>query len=311
VFERGKDSVVEFAKENMGYVVKNSYLKQACLHKNVQYIQGSWTSLTQDENFVYLQTPQISIQAKILIAADGKYSQIAKHSQIGLFNYSYGQSALVFNITHTLPHKNIAIEEFVSNGPLALLPLEDGFSSGVVWTLDKSLADYVFALYKSGEARFLEIFKNELQRMRHIGDFINIAGDVSLYPLSFSFAKKRYKGRILLIGDSYHHIHPVAGQGFNMTIKDAISLRKMGENSLKLGLDIGNFANLETFERECMLEHGLMSLATDGIVRLFSSSNPLLRFTRNFGLATFNQISYLKNITIKQASGERFVKNNF
>jgi len=214
-------------------------------------------------------------------------------------SYSYGQTAMVFNVSHKENHNNIAQEIFMPSGPFAILPLKDGYSSAIVWTEKSELAEIYLKMSKKEfqlhlSEKFMEYFgKSE------------VISEVFAYPLSVKFSNEYFKGRLCLLGDSAHSMHPIAGQGFNQTIRDINSLADLLKYHFNLGLDLGSKMLLEDYQTERRFDNHAMIAITDVLNKLFSNNILPLSVTRKLGLAAVNKLPGLQKFFMKYAMGER------
>jgi 2-octaprenyl-6-methoxyphenol hydroxylase len=285
----------EISPNPFGYVVHNFDLKAFLLkeiarlgveivNKSVKYAENGEVELEDGTKNRF----------KLVLNCLGKGSSKMK------FNVDYKQTAFVFNISHTQEHKNIAVESFAPQGPLAVLPLQNPLQSGVIWTVQEPSADF---LKNASHEVFLAYFKEAMARMGHIGQVVEVLGGIRSYPLSISLAKNQALPRTLLLGDCFNSIHPVAGSSFNMSVKDMKNLHNYLKKSLSLGLDIGGLTELERFAKGNLRHHIEMNLITHSLIRLFSNSNPLLKAVRNAGLEAVETLSPIKKFFMKRASG--------
>ncbi len=219
----------------------------------------------------------IPLQCRLLVAADGGNSAIREQLDVPVQRWQYGQSAVVTNITPAQPHRNVAYERFTDTGPVALLPMTEA-RCAVVWTVRDEQVDQVLALDDEAFlAAFQERFGYRLGRFRRVGRR-------TAYPLSLLRARESVRGRVAVIGNAAHTLHPIAGQGFNLGIRDVAALAEVVNDAFGQGTDIGSAAVLDDYARWRKAEQRNVALATDGLARLFS--NPLLplRLGRNLGL---------------------------
>lgn len=235
------------------------------------------------------------LESKLAIVTNGKNSQI--RSLLGLSHNikEYNQTALVFNIRHSKPHENCAYECFLKNGPFALLPLSDPNQSSVVWCDDKDIAEIKLNL------KALEFHLQT--RCASIYDDVKVITEVVKFPLSLTYMDEYYKGRAVFIGDSLHSIHPVAGQGYNLSIRDINMLTELLVKYQSLGFDIGSEVLLQEFMRHRQRDNLIMIRATDGLNSLFSNDNSMIQFFRRFGLAAVNSMPSLKKFFMNRAMG--------
>ena len=240
---------------------------------------------------------QRQITAKLILACDGKFSALREKFSIRTFQKSYQQTALVFNISHTKPHQNIALEKFLPDGPFAVLPLKQDTQSSIVWTVRQDKAE---AILQFDEDNFLEQFKKSIGN--YLGE-VQITSKPISYNLDLTVANKFYHQRVALIGDSAHSIHPIAGQGFNLGIDDIRLLSDLVTEYIKCGLDIGSEAMLIKYHRKRKFAAYKMIIATDGLNGLFSNKSIILKIARNTGLGLVERTNILKKFFINNAGG--------
>jgi len=237
-----------------------------------------------------------ALAARLLVAADGANSTIRERAGIARHGWSYGQSAIVTTVAHERDHHGRAEEHFLPAGPFAILPLT-GRRSSIVWTEETREAQRIVALPDEG-------FHAELERRfgLHLGD-LTAVGPRRALPLGISVARAFIADRLALVGDAAHVIHPVAGQGLNMGLKDVAALAEVVVDAVRLGLDPGSLAVLERYQRWRRFDTMAMGIATDGLNRLFSNRSDLLRFTRDVGLGLVDRLPALKQFFIREAAG--------
>jgi 2-octaprenyl-6-methoxyphenol hydroxylase len=237
-----------------------------------------------------------TLAAPLLVAADGARSMIRGRAGIATHGWSYGQSAIVVNVAHERDHGGRAEEHFLPAGPFAILPLK-GRRASIVWTESTAEAERIMALPD-------DAFHTELeQRFKlHLGD-IKVIGRRRAHPLGFFVARSFIAERIALIGDAAHLIHPIAGQGLNMGLKDVAALAEVIVDAARLGLDPGSAEVLERYQRWRRFDTMAMGVATDGLNRLFSNRSDLLRLIRDVGLGLVDRVPALKRLFIREAAG--------
>jgi 2-octaprenyl-6-methoxyphenol hydroxylase len=237
-----------------------------------------------------------ALAAPLLVAADGARSTIRGRAGIATHGWSYGQSAIVVNVAHERDHGGRAEEHFLPAGPFAILPLK-GRRASIVWTETTAEAERIMALPD-------DAFHTELeQRFKlHLGD-IKVIGRRRAHPLGFFVARSFIAERIALIGDAAHLIHPIAGQGLNMGLKDVAALAEVIVDAARLGLDPGSAEVLERYQRWRRFDTMAMGVATDGLNRLFSNRSDLLRLVRDVGLGLVDRVPALKRLFIREAAG--------
>jgi 2-octaprenyl-6-methoxyphenol hydroxylase len=236
------------------------------------------------------------IAARLLAAADGARSPIRERAGITSHGWSYGQSGIVTTIAHERDHNGRAEEHFLPAGPFAILPLK-GKRSSIVWTEEAGEADRLVAL---PDADFLA--EAEKRFGLHLGE-IALAGPRRAYPLGLSIARSFIAERIALVGDAAHVIHPIAGQGLNMGLRDVAALAETMADAVRLGLDPGGAAVLERYQRWRRFDTMTMGVATDGLNRLFSNRSDMLRAVRDVGLGLVDRMPKLKSFFIREAAG--------
>ncbi len=236
------------------------------------------------------------ISARLIVGADGRASGVRAGAGIRVTGWPYRQTAIVCTVAHERPHDFVAHEHFLPTGPFAVLPLL-GNRSSIVWTERKDLAPAIMAL---DEAEFLA----ELER--RFGDYLGrlrVVGPRWSYPLSLQHAEMAIALRLALVGDAAHAMHPIAGQGLNMGLRDVAALTEVLAEARRLGLDIGADTVLERFQRWRRFDNTLMLAMTDGLNRLFSNAIGPVRLARGLGLAAVNRMPPLKRLFVRSAMG--------
>ncbi len=237
-----------------------------------------------------------TISARLLVGADGAKSKIREQAGIASHGWNYDQSAIVTTVRHEREHQGRAEEHFLPAGPFAILPLT-GKRSSIVWTETAREAERVVALPD-------EEFHAELEKRfgLHLGD-IAVVGPCRAFPLGLFTARSFIAERLALVGDAAHIIHPIAGQGLNMGLRDVAALAEAVADAARLGLDIGGAQVLERYQRWRRFDTMTMGVATDGLNRLFSNSSDVLRLVRDLGLGVVERLPALKRVFIREAAG--------
>jgi len=237
------------------------------------------------------------LTANLVVAADGGKSPIRQASHIEMVGWAYDQMGLVASFAHELPHQGRAEEHFTPSGPFAVLPLP-GNRSSIVWVKAMQEGQRLHKLSP-------EDFAAELQEQlgNHLGK-ITLIGRQQGYPLSMLFAKALHGPRLALVGDAAHVIHPLAGLGLNLGLRDAAALAECVGDAHALGQDIGGADVLERYTAWRRFDTVTTAAAMDGFNRLFSNENPLLRIIRDLGLQAINRIPALKQAFEREAAGQ-------
>lgn len=236
------------------------------------------------------------MKARLLVAADGARSRLRAHAGIATHGWSYGQSGIVTTVAHERDHHGRAEEHFLPAGPFAILPLT-GRRSSIVWTEESAAAERLVALPD-------ELFLDELERRFGLKlGALSLAGPRRAFPLGFFVARSFIGARLALVGDAAHVIHPIAGQGLNMGLRDVAALAEVIVDAARLGLDIGGADVLTRYQRWRRFDTMAMGLATDGLNRLFSNRSDVLRLARDFGLGMVDRLPGLKRLFIREAAG--------
>jgi 2-octaprenyl-6-methoxyphenol hydroxylase len=236
------------------------------------------------------------VRTRLLVAADGARSGIRERAGIATRGWTYGQSAIVATVAHERDHGGRAEEHFLPAGPFAILPLKHCRSS-IVWTEHETEAARIVALPERE-------FHAELERRfgLYLGE-IAVVGPRRAYPIGLWIARDFIRPRLALIGDAAHVIHPIAGQGLNMGLKDVAALAETIVDAARLGLDPGGADVLERYQRWRRFDTMAMGVATDGLNRLFSNRSGVLRFARDLGLGLVDRLPGLKQLFIREAAG--------
>ena len=253
---------------------------------------GVLTQLNATEGTATIQTPEgdIKIQADLIVAADGTHSTVRKLCDLPIKTKSYGQHAIAANIQLARDHHHQAYERFTATGPLALLPMTKRRAS-LVWALEPSEAERLAHVSESD-------FIHELQTAfgYRLGRFTNV-GKRAIYPLKQIIMPSQVKDRVVFLGNAAHTLHPVAGQGFNLGLRDVASLAQCIAQQ-GLGSDM-----LESYLATRRSDHQIITRLTDGLIELFNSKLPGMSILRGAGLIGFDNTSFLKNLLARYARG--------
>jgi 2-octaprenyl-6-methoxyphenol hydroxylase len=236
------------------------------------------------------------IEASLLVAADGARSKLRERAGIATHGWDYDQSGIVVTVGHERDHHGRAEEHFLPSGPFAILPLT-GNRSSLVWTEKRTEAARIVALDA-------EAFHGELERRfgLHLGE-VKALDKPRAFPLGYFVARSFIGDRLALVGDAAHVIHPIAGQGLNMGLKDVAALAEVVVDAARLGIDPGQADVLERYQRWRRFDTMAMGFATNSLNFLFSNESTLLRTVRDIGLGLVDRAPPLKGLFIRQAAG--------
>jgi 2-octaprenyl-6-methoxyphenol hydroxylase len=244
------------------------------------------------------------IATRLVVAADGRFSFVRRMSGIGVKEFGYNQTAIVCTMGHERPHRGVAHENFLPAGPFAMLPMTDSRETGeimhrssIVWTEDPRIVPWMLELDDASfAAEVARRFGTTLGKLQPIGPRFS-------YPMKVSLADTYVKDAVALVGDAAHAIHPVAGQGFNLGVRDVAALAEALVDGHRLGLDLGSLTVLENYARWRRFDNLLLTGFTDGLVRLFSNDLPPVRLARDLGFFAFNLAKPLKRMAMRHAMG--------
>ncbi|MEY4255245.1 MAG: hypothetical protein RLZZ141_472 [Pseudomonadota bacterium] len=288
--------------EPLGYMLENrsirAALAQAVIEAAIPVLAPvSVVSASADSSAaqVTLSDGRV-LRAPLVVGAEGRHSIIRQAAKIGTVGWDYQQSGVVATVAMAKPHEGVAHEYFLPSGPFAILPLT-GNRASLVWTEKTDRAEALRGARP-------EVFEAHLRR--RFGDFlgeIEVLGPRFVYPLSLQLAESMAAPRLVLMGDAAHGIHPIAGQGLNLSLKDAAALAEVLTDATRLGEDIGSLVVLERYAAWRRFDNVMLAAATDLFVRLFSNDNPMLRFARGAGMAVVNLIGPARKFFMQEAGG--------
>ncbi len=293
----------EIEEGPMGYMLEDRFLRQTLLRaiEKSPVIQHLDQTTVVDQE---IDAGGISVElangkaltAKLLVGCDGRKSQVAVRAGIKRSGHDYNQTSLVCAIKHALPHNNTAHQFFMPSGPLAILPLNNNCSS-IVWTETTARAAEISAM---NDTDFMACLRP------CFGDFlgkISLKGGRFFYPLNLTLANRFVDHRLALVGDAAHGVHPLAGQGLNLGLRDIAALTEVLANAARRGEDIGTVNVLQRYQQWRRFDISSSVASTDTINKLFSNDNPLLRSIRDLGLGIVNSTPNLRRGLIRQAAG--------
>ena len=310
IIDRSSTNILNFdnkrRKSNLGYIVKNKKLLDVLYHrllgeKKIKILNNVLISRIQKYNQkIYVETNKHKIVSDLNIAADGKNSQIRDLLKTNFYKKNYKKKAIVINFSHSKNHKNTAYEFFYNDGPLAILPMKSennkNFSS-IVWTNNNEYSDN---LYKLPEDKLRIILNNKVDK--YIGDVSRIYNK-QLFPLSAHLNLKFYDKKTIYIGDSAHSFHPIAGQGWNLGMKDVESLYNICLDHKRLGIEIGNDIFCNKYHNNTFYRAYNLYQITDKLDNLFQQNNFISRFARSVGINVIQKNSKIKNAISDFAMG--------
>jgi 2-octaprenyl-6-methoxyphenol hydroxylase len=292
--------------EALGYVVTARGLGRALLPRIEQAEDLHWLCPARLQGFrlgpdvVQADLDQDGIRrrvtARLLVGADGRRSRVRTELGIAAREWTYGHHAVIANLTPGRPHGGVAFERFTDTGPMAMLPMTEG-RCALVWTVRDGQLDEILGL---SDAAFLERlqarFGYRLGRLRQVGRR-------SAYPLCQIYAREHVRARLALVGNAAHTVHPVAGQGFNLGIRDAAALAEVLIDAAAAGKDPGALEALQIYQRSRRRDHRTVLLATDALARLFTSPLAPVRTLRDLGMLGIDLIPWARHLLARQAMG--------
>ncbi len=294
----------EIEEGPMGFLLEDRHLYAAFLaamraQANITLLSGETVvaqNVTPSGVSVTLASGK-SLSGRVLVGCDGRGSGTATRAGITRSGWGYGQTALVTAIKHERPHNGIAHQYFLPEGPLAILPLHGGHHSSIVWSETEARAAAIQAL-EDGD--FLAALRPRF------GDFLGkiaLAGTRFTYPLSLSLADNFIAPRVAVVGDAAHGVHPIAGQGLNLGLRDVGALAQVLIEAARRGEDIGAANVLDRYQVWRRFDATALALGMDAVNRLFSNDNPILRIGRDLGLGLVGRVPALRRGFMRQAAG--------
>ncbi len=319
-FGRAQLNKAEEKVESFGQVIENAWLGRKLLlaaqqaplitlidGANVIAVEQHVNSVTLSFNQDGEEQNEQQLQASVLVACDGRDSTVRQLLDIGTTTYDYGQSAIVGVVETDKPHLHTAIERFSPAGPLAVLPLTDpegdsnekhqeGYRRSVVWICPKGEETQ----YLEDDAHFLTTLQQGFGQ--RAGTFM-AAGRRGAYPLTRVLADRQVVGRCVIMGNAAHTLHPVAGQGFNLCMRDAHVLAQMMNAQVLRGDDIGNTQLLQRYEKARKTDQKRVIRFCDAVVHGFTHTNPAVKLARNVALVAFDKLPNIKPLVATYAMG--------
>ncbi|KIT16706.1 UbiH/UbiF/VisC/COQ6 family ubiquinone biosynthesis hydroxylase [Jannaschia aquimarina] len=289
-------------ERSMGHMVEDRHLRhallQACVADPCVEVRFDKQVVAQDVDARATVTLADggTLSAALLVGCDGRGSGVAERAGLRRNVKDYRQTALTCAVAHARPHDGVAHQLFLPPGPLAILPLADNRSS-LVWTETAETAAQIAAM---DEDAYLDILRPRFGSF--LGE-IELTGARGTYPLTLTLTQDLIAPRVALAGDAGHGIHPIAGQGLNLGIKDVAALAEVLTEARRRGEDIGSLPVLERYARWRRFDNAQMGVATDAVNALFSNDDPILRGLRRLGLGAVDHLDGLKRRFIREAAG--------
>lgn len=290
--------------EPLGYIVENIAMRRAIYDaienesRVALFAPAKRVRTTFDKGAAIVELADgRKLAAALVVAADGRFSPSRVDAGLKVNSWAYPQTGIVATVAHERPHEGVAQEFFLPSGPFAILPMTDN-RSNLVWTEAKAAAPAYLAL---SDEDFLAAIR------ARFGDYlgeVRLAGPRWSYPLAFHLAQSFIGPRLALIGDAAHAIHPIAGQGYNLGVKDIAALVDVLVEARGLGLDIGSLSTLENYQRWRRFDSAVLALGGDVLVRLFSNDIGPLRLARDIGMGAVNAVAPLRKVMMKNAGAD-------
>lgn len=293
---------------SFGWIFENRLLREVMFShvenlKTVQHLAPASVkkmSIDEHQTSVTLEDGR-RVTAPLLIGCDGRGSMVREWAGIQTRGWSYKQSAIICSVEHELDHENVALEHFLPAGPFAVLPMMDDekgvHRSSVVWTEHGDVANSAINMdEKEFDETLQNLFGPYLGAVKHIGVRQS-------YPLGLIHAKSYTSNRLALVADAAHGIHPIAGQGLNLGMRDVACLAELIIDHMRLGLDIGGQSLLKKYEKLRRVDNTMMSITTDLLTRLFSNDILPVKWVRSRGLGIVHRVPPLKRFFARQAMG--------
>ena len=295
------------SKGLLGYIVENKIIKKTLIKKlidkkNVRFISNqNFISVDSNSIFTKISFNDYRIKSSLLIAADGKNSSIRSYLKIPIYKKEYPHKAVVINFNHTKNHKNSAYELFYKTGPLAILPMKKKhknlYSSSVIWSNENN---YISSFKKIDKKKQKFILQEKISTI--VGDIIDIK-NIQTFDLSAHINFRFNDKRILFIGDSAHSIHPIAGQGWNLGVRDIRKCFESLEEAQDLGLDIGSSVVLNKYNDLCYYDAFSLYQITDKLNSIFINDGFFANTIRSFGFNLIEKNNNIKKLISNYAMG--------
>jgi len=295
----------DMGEPRLGHLLENRVLQQTCLtackqKSNIDLISPA-KPVSYEPYELTLDNGQ-HINAQLIVAADGAQSLLREWSGIAQKGWTYQQKGLVCTATTQHSHQHTAWQRFLTEGPLAFLPLPDVHQSSIVWSLNTDTAD---RLLDVSDKAFIDELNNAFE---HKLGQITAVSKRAAFPLQLRHAEAYIQPGLALVGDAAHTIHPLAGQGVNIGLLDAATLSEVVIHAASHGRDIGSLHTLQKYQRQRRADNVLMQLSMDMLKRVFTSQLTPIKWVRQAGLKHVNSSTWLKNVFMQQAASRRFAQ---
>ena len=308
VSQYNKDTLLEFdpmiiQKDNFGYMIDEHDLWRSLYsklenEKNIHPLNGSLESISYSDEYILLKlTTGHIIKAQLLIAADGKNSSLRKYLNLDTEIKSYDQIALICNINHSKNHLGIARELFMPNGPFAILPRNESKSSSIVWTENKESEEFMRSLKP-------ELLQEMIaERCNNMLGTVKVSSNPIIYDLEMIYCKEPVAPKITIVADSWHSIHPLAGQGLNLGLRDVKALTDLIITEKSLGLDLGNDSLLNKYQKSRLSDITILIESMSIINNLYKSKYKLIRELGHLNIKLANSSHIFKKLFAIYATG--------
>lgn len=294
----------DMGETDLGHIIENRVIVNALHQRLKDFSQVDLYCPAQVEQIVFqaettniILKDQSTLSAKLLVGADGARSLVRQKADIAVKGWDFDQAALVTTVKTEKYHQDTAWQRFLTTGPLAFLPLTEGYSS-IVWSTSPEEAKRLSQISTDEFAAEIEVaFESKLGKITSVADR-------AVFPLRLFETLHYVKPRLALVGDAAHTIHPLAGQGVNLGLSDVATLIDVITEALQEKKDIGELKVLRRYERWRRAENRTMIIAMDGLKRLFGSELSVVKELRGLGIKMTNKITPIKNLIMQQAMGK-------
>lgn len=301
----------------LGYLVESDDIVRVLFEKskidpNIKIMENTTYNLLEN-NHDFAKVELITVEGNslkkevittpVVVGADGKHSELRKTCKIKHYHHNYNQTAIVCKVWHEFSHDQIAQEMFLPAGPFAILPLKNSQNSGIVWTESKETAKAMMGLEKEKFEYFLA------QKFTDYLGQVKLVSKVVSYPLELLLAEKYYHNRVILVGDAAHAIHPLAGQGFNLAVRDIMAIVEIYKKYENLGLGFGCNQSMQAYQQMRFADNISMAIIMDAFNKIFSNDVVPINLLRKIGLFAVNHTPPLKNFFMNYAMAKKDTKN--